>query len=128
MKMVRQSDLRTDRLYPTGNIPGVQILLEAKSTPRAIARPERIRNLPAYSTVPQPTALPRDHIFHGDYQNKRGSLRPGQERICVFCSNHPERFRLFSTFNIGYCSSCIFHDCVSQSLNAIAYLPSYAPR
>jgi hypothetical protein len=70
--VVRLSALRTDRLYPPGNIPGTHFCYRL-SGPQGHSATERImsmkssndtigsrtRNLPACSTVPQPTTPPR---------------------------------------------------------------------
>jgi hypothetical protein len=72
MKVVRLSTLHTDRLYPTGETRGTQFCwrmsrpqghkwagrnMSMKNYNGRIGN--RIRNLPARSTVPQPNALPR---------------------------------------------------------------------
>jgi hypothetical protein len=72
MEVVRLSALRTDRLYPPGIIPGTHFCYRL-SQPQGHSAGGRImwmknssdtignwtRNLPACSTVPQPTAPPR---------------------------------------------------------------------
>jgi hypothetical protein len=72
MKVIRLSALRTSRLYPPGIIPGTHFCkrlcqpqghsaagrnMSMKNSNDTIGK--RTRDLPAWSTVPQPTAPPR---------------------------------------------------------------------
>ena len=72
MKVKRLSDLPTGRLYPPGDIPGTNLCerLSRSQGHSAVGRimsrknsndttGNRTRDLPACSSVPQPTALPR---------------------------------------------------------------------
>ena len=89
MKVVRLSALCTSRLYPPGNIPGIHFCWRL-SRPQRHSEAERImsvknsndtignrtRYLPAFSAVPQPTALPRVSFL--DYKD---SLKFWTDRI-----------------------------------------------
>ena len=77
MKVVRLSALRTGRLYPPGNIPGIHFC-QRLSRPQGYSAAGRImsmknssdtignrtRDLPTCSAVPQPTALRRAPRVH----------------------------------------------------------------
>jgi len=72
MKVVQLSALRTGRLYPSENIPGIYFcyslsqtqdhtaagrIMSMKNSSGSIGN--RTRDLPAFSAVPRPTAPPR---------------------------------------------------------------------
>jgi len=71
MKVIRLSAVRTGRLYPPGNIPGTHFcyrlsqpqghsaagrIMSMKNSNNNIGN--RTHDIPAFSAVPQPTALP----------------------------------------------------------------------
>ena len=78
MKVVRLSALRTDRLYPPGNIPGTHFCYRLSqsqghsATGRIMSKKNsndtignRTRDLPACRAVPQPTGPQRAPSVHG---------------------------------------------------------------
>ena len=95
MTLVRLSVLRTGRLYPR-KYSWYSFLLEAV-TPRSIMRPEwlsmknfndiienRIRNFPACSAVPQPTAPPLAPTVLSSRSNNGQSTAKKNTHICIW--------------------------------------------